>query len=636
MLVALGAFPARAMTTEFSDYILVAVEGPRDELVETTERSTTRSLLRSPASRIIPLFDTEPRHAATRREAGPTATRRWVAIAPSSTVRAAPRTASAAGTGWDVAHDIVDGKPPPGYGELGRTLRSAGRVRIAEIEPDVRYVDTDTERVFAEAARAVGRAAEPRSAKDVVVDGDASGHWPGERRFGWHLEDGFSQLRAARDEVGGIEGDRTDRVTIAHLDTGYGKGQARPPHLDEAESYDFTVLDADGRPSRGGFDRCDGGLIDNCGHGTGTLSILAGDKTVLSKPGYPAFDDYIGAAPQARVVEYRISESVVHLWPRTMATAIEYASRHDVDVVSMSMGGAPLALLRDAVNDAYMRGTALFTAAGNYFTLPVLGIRSPVGTVYPAAFDRVVAVTGVTGKGTSYTDGPSLWSLLVRGDCSNWMMRGNSGPRFAMNEAIAAYTPNVEWMVFDATGPGNHIRLNGAGTSAATPQAAGAAALWLQRHRGELTADWRTWRKTEAVYRAILDSAGTAGQSPEYVERYFGAGVLRAHDALARGVPNDLRKRPEATIRFLDFVLVLMQPPTLRDAEADDRRALHAQMLAVEVAQLVYGSRELQEIVGDRTPEALATDREARTRLAGALKRDPNASTYLRGNLREP
>jgi len=51
---------------------------------------------------------------------------------------------------------------------------------------------------------------------------------------------------------------------------------------------------------------------------------------------------------------------------------------------------------------------------------------------------------------------------------------------------IAAYSPNTPWLsVRDEKGTriADGVDLDGAGTSAATPQVAAAAALWLQKHR---------------------------------------------------------------------------------------------------------------------------------------------------------
>src|SRR4029453_18961556 len=64
---------------------------------------------------------------------------------------------------------------------------------------------------------------------------------------------------------------------------------------------------------------------------------------------------------------------------------------------------------------------------------------------------------------------------------------GGFGPASAMNAAVAAYTPNIPWARF---GCRTAVRLNGEGTSAATPQVAAAVALWFEKYKNELPRDW--------------------------------------------------------------------------------------------------------------------------------------------------
>ena len=73
-----------------------------------------------------------------------------------------------------------------------------------------------------------------------------------------------------------------------------------------------------------------------------------------------------------------------------------------------------------------------------------------------------------------------------------------------MATAIAAYTPNVPWARF---GEPDVVDFDGAGTSAATPQVAGAAALWIQKHRAAYDAYPEGWMRVEAVRKALFDSA---------------------------------------------------------------------------------------------------------------------------------
>src|SRR5208337_441589 len=130
----------------------------------------------------------------------------------------------------------------------------------------------------------------------------------------------------------------------------------------------------------------------NPGHGTATLALLAGRPIAIPDVG---FDDFLGGAPFAEVIPIRIADSVIHFYTSTLAKGIEYAIDAGCQVVSLSMGGLPARSWAAAVNRAYESGVAIFAAAGNRF-----GPSPPRSTVYPARFNRVVAVCGVTADGT--------------------------------------------------------------------------------------------------------------------------------------------------------------------------------------------------------------------------------------------
>jgi subtilisin family serine protease len=118
-----------------------------------------------------------------------------------------------------------------------------------------------------------------------------------------------------------------------------------------------------------------GGLTigSNPGHGMATLALLSGNKAPDGMVyGGHAFDSEIGGAPEAQVVPVRISESVVHLYTKTMAQGIDYAlaPANDVankcDVISISHGGLPSRLWAAAVNMVYEAGIVLVAASGDY------------------------------------------------------------------------------------------------------------------------------------------------------------------------------------------------------------------------------------------------------------------------------
>src|SRR5258707_15017839 len=84
------------------------------------------------------------------------------------------------------------------------------------------------------------------------------------------------------------------------------------------------------------------------------------------------------------------------------------------------------------------------------------------------------------------------------------LMAGNYGPDSKMSTAVAAPTPNVPWARF---GCSNMVDFDGQGTSAATPQVAAAAAIWLQENRAAVDAYQQGWMRVEAIRNALFDSA---------------------------------------------------------------------------------------------------------------------------------
>ena len=163
---------------------------------------------------------------------------------------------------------------------------------------------------------------------------------------GWHLAERFSQLALARDYAR-KNNSLGRRVRIAHIDTGYDKShRALPPPAQILRdlSRDFT------RNPAAQFADDPGGLgqpLDNRGHGTATLCILAGGPIALLK-GEP-----LGGAPDAEVLPLRISERVVLAGTDALARAVHYAIDNRCDVITLSMGGVASKFWVDAYNRAY-------------------------------------------------------------------------------------------------------------------------------------------------------------------------------------------------------------------------------------------------------------------------------------------
>jgi hypothetical protein len=281
----------------------------------------------------------------------------------------------------------------------------------------------------------------------------------------------------------------------------------------------------------------------------------------------------------------------------------------------------------------------MFAAAGNNGASgnPLAPNSSPRTTVFPARYDRVVSVLGVTGDELTYAKAPWRWDYLCF-----WrpVMRGNYGPSWVMDEAIAAWTPNVPWLVFrtpkQCAGP-ESVRLNGAGTSAATPQVAAAAAQWLQYHIEDprISEHWRSWQKVEAVYRALLENARPARLGESYTRAWLGRGIVRAETAIRAGVPDVDEPRPRAeldTTWLAAAILSMLGGPATEDGLEDPA---FRNMLATEVSQLAFSSKSIAALLEQAGPSGRAAGETLRRHLLEAVARDGRASGTLRTYIHE-
>jgi hypothetical protein len=375
----------------------------------------------------------------------------------------------------------------------------------------------------------------------------------GEPPFPWHLSNQHTQLKNARTSVQFSN----PKTRIAHLDTGYLRSHACKPGT-IVSSLERTFVDGDANP--GSSEDPDNWkfLIDNSGHGTGTIGILAGG------PSIDLGNEILGGAPDAEILPLRIADRVVLLRTRAFAEALTYATNNNCDVVTMSMGGLPSSLWSEVVDDAYLRGVCVVAAAGNNFNgLPTRNL------VYPARYDRVIAVCGAMADDTPYTKLDA--------------MEGNFGPDSRMGSAIAAYTPNIPWPEYPCE---TKVRFNGEGTSAATPQVAAAAALWFEKYKQQLPRDWR---RVEAVRNALFSTAKSKA-----MKKQFGNGILQAVKALNVQPVLTLPQTKHNSDTFAFFRVITglgIAEPTVRE-----------RMFNLELLQLWCVTSELQELIPD--PEA--------------------------------
>lgn len=415
--------------------------------------------------------------------------------------------------------------------------------------------------------------------------------------FAWHLGSEYSGLKAAREHVG--EPTSARRIRIGILDTGYDpEHMTLPLHLMTNLQKNFFDGGDDARDPASRFP------TNNPGHGTATLALLAGRK--VSPSAFPAFSDFLGGAPHAEVVPIRIADSVVHFGSHAMALGIEYAIAQNCDVVSISMGGVPARSWAAAVNRAYEAGVAIFAAAGNR-----IGPSPPSSIVYPARFGRVVAVCGATADKTPYYK-----AGLHR------KMQGCFGPPAKMATAIAAYTPNTPWAIL---GCHELITMDGGGTSSATPQAAAAAALWLQMHLP--ASGFSGPQKVEAVRHALFTSAD---RSVADVAEYFGRGLLQARAALDVPFRTDLPTTLADDVSF-PWLRLLGTLESTSGSPPEGR----SRMFEVEALQIYEQSPDLQRLAGGADHQNDPLDAVSLKKLVDGLAASPFASKSLREHLRD-
>lgn len=432
-------------------------------------------------------------------------------------------------------------------------------------------------------------------------------------RFAWHLGDAYSQLKSAREAV-----ENGSLVRIVHLDTGFDPGHSVLP-LNLRADLQRNFMD-DQAPNDA-HDPGKDGLLKNPGHGTGTLSILAGGRFRFKSTSYPTeFDDFIGGAPHAEIIPVRVGKSVVQLFTSSIAAGINYAAElcgkdsTRVHVMSMSMGGVASQAWADAVNKAYDAGIVYVCAAGNNFSAGLFGLPTRF-IVYPARFRRVIAACGVMADAKPYFGLPF------------GTMQGNWGPASKMATALSAFTPNIPWA---ERGCADIVDMDGQGTSAATPQIAAVAALYLQRHGTDIFNPAKypePWMRVEAVRHALFSSANKSGDGGSAEK--LGNGILQAARALNVSPANAtvLQQAPEDSASF-SFLRVLTGLGAATDPAS--------RMLALEATQLAqqWPRNDIPNPFDAALPDpdlpAEAISTAQRRAYLEALRAHPQASRQLR------
>ena len=257
-------------------------------------------------------------------------------------------------------------------------------------------------------------------------------------------------------------------VVVAVVDTGV----APAPDLDGRLLPGWNVLA-----------RSEDAADDN-GHGThvaGTVAEVGGNGLAES-----------GVAPEASILPVKVLDSTGAGSDADVAAGIVWAADHGARIINLSLGGSqPSTVLADGVAYARTRGVLIVAAAGND--------GGAVGV--PARLAGVIAVGAVD-------------STRVR------------APFSAGGRALDLVAPGVDILQQTLDGVGGYADRSWSGTSMASPQVAGVAALALAAGRAKTAAGL-----ARLLTRTALD-LGVPGRDPAY-----GAGLVRADAALGVSVP---------------------------------------------------------------------------------------------------
>ncbi len=329
-----------------------------------------------------------------------------------------------------------------------------------------------------------------------------------------------------------------------------------------------------GDPVYGGFDN-----INNHWHGTHVAGILAGhggivvpstDLLALSlkahggtlMPFSPTEDIIwlLGIAPFASLYGIKIFDHTGAGVPEALVIAaieraidLKVVDGLDVDIISMSLGGATLWDGRDledrTVDAATAEGITVVSAAGNdgpasntvgspgsaHTGIAVAAAAHPFNT--RVFWDQIYGVTGIGSLLFTSSD-PQIYAFSSRGPTSD----GRGKPELAATGLFVFSAYNLV--------PGGQGLAWASGTSMATPQVSGAVAL-LNTYNEGVSLGTPPMGATPYDFKQALTSSATP--LPGYNARDQGSGYLNAGDA----------------------AVALLSDPSLGDVEKPLRKAGH-------------------------------------------------------------
>jgi serine protease AprX len=266
--------------------------------------------------------------------------------------------------------------------------------------------------------------------------------------------------------------------------------------------------------------------LDTNGHGTHMSGIIAGRDDAATAPYSGNSTNYVGMAPDARIVSIKVADALGHTDVSQAIAAIDWVVEHgddeglNVRVLNMSFGtdgvqSYQLDPLAYAAEQAWHKGIVVVVAVGNE------GFGT--GKVNNPATDPYVIAVGSAGtNGTADTADDVVSSFSNDGD-------GTRNPDVVApgERVVSLRSPNS---YLDQTAPGARIGeklFRGNGTSQAAAVVSGAAALLIDQ-RPEITPD---------EVKALL--MGTANTIPDATAAQQGAGLIDLTEALNTPTPEN-------------------------------------------------------------------------------------------------
>lgn len=302
-------------------------------------------------------------------------------------------------------------------------------------------------------------------------------------------------------------------VRVAHLDTGYTEHVAFGTWSGGANPNVLVHLGRDyfrkSRPKP--TDQLTKGFLLFPGHGTRSGTALAGLDQAAG---------FTGIAPRLPLIPCRVTDSSIidSGAAKAIGDAInETVAQNRAKIVSISLGNIiPYKAMGQAVDRAYDAGVIVIAAAG----------QKVDRVTYPAKHRRVIAVAGVTRRGSK----ESIYNVY---------------DSYARIDAWAPAKPIRR---------GNYTEAEyrtGDGTTYATLHVTAAAAMWLRLHGTRIQQLYgNTWRRVEAFRQALFASRRALNFKVPETNRAGGVDI----DALLAGpLPDPAQLRPEMDLAADDL-----------------------------------------------------------------------------------